>query len=633
MKKILAKILCCALTLCLLCSSLSACGSSSAWKAGELTNGGEVVWSNGFIAETKEYLYYINGQGSTSADNTFGAPVKGALMAVVKSTIGTENLKTEVVVPKLFSATDKGAGLFIDGGYVYYGTPNVEKNSSGEVAYSEMTFAKTKLDGSGQTETLFTVSAHSTEYRIVKGGEKVYIVYYDAEESALVSFDTVAKTSTVIAKTDDTAKTLSLDSYKFLDEQSKNQAVVAYTTTVYTEEYDEEKASKKDYQRQKATYNQVYLYKAGDTVADGAEVAGKLVLDGKHDQADALDDGTYALTLVKAGYLFFSEKVGSTDKYYGATATELFESKSTQIVNNSYVADANIIISLDKVYTLAENVVYRTTLVESDYAIKKPVAKSETISTMLFIIGQDLYYFNSSNQLARITLRSDDNIDEKVKEIRISEDTVASGWYNPQYVSIGEKVYVFYLDNSTTGASYVKCVDIASPVIEEDEVSYIDTNAIVSMGIMTKDDQAKIFTARIDDLSNKLESGKIVLKNEDGAESDFVKAVKDLKKEYDEISDSEVKAKVSESSVRTLNNYIKAIEIATELEKLEGIQNYNTTDHKKENIPQSIADAYNTMADKIETFKAGENSSIVLGYIENNLLYYYQQAVAFFGTK
>ena len=84
MKKVLFKVLCGLLAVSILLS-LSACGKKDKWNGTSMTSPGNVVSVGGFIAETENYLYYINGIGSSTESNTFGAPVKGALMAVAKS--------------------------------------------------------------------------------------------------------------------------------------------------------------------------------------------------------------------------------------------------------------------------------------------------------------------------------------------------------------------------------------------------------------------------------------------------------------------------------------------------------------------------------------------------------------------
>ena len=156
MKKILIKILSCALCICLLGSVLSGCKDNK-WTATSLKDWGNTkdIVNGGFIAETQNYFYYLNGVANSSADNTYGKPVKGTLMVAKK-----DLSQTEIAVPKLFAASDFDAGIYIFGDYVYYGTPSTDKNSSGNIAKSEMMFRCAKLDGSSD-ELLFTVGALS----------------------------------------------------------------------------------------------------------------------------------------------------------------------------------------------------------------------------------------------------------------------------------------------------------------------------------------------------------------------------------------------------------------------------------------------------------------------------------------
>lgn len=654
MKKILTRVICSVLALCLLCTGLVACGSESSWKAGKLTNGGEMISQGGFIAESKHYLYYINGVGATTADNTFGVPVKGSLMAVKKDSIGTDKLVTEVVVPKIFSATDIKSGFFIDGGYVYYGTPNTEKNSSGVVANYEMTFVRTKLDGSGKTDTFFTVGAHNVQYRIVKQDGVVYIIYYDAEESALISYNTANKSATTIAKQDIKAKKNTLEHYYFLDNDVCGEAVLLFTTSVYSEEYDSKLAEKDGYDRATENYNQVFLYKAGDKKASGADVIGQKVLDGNTE--DVFEQSSYSFSLFKSGYMFYQRASQGTTKMYAATIDELkgdftAESKNaykgTLIKNSTYVTDAAIIEDLENVYVLENDVVYHTSLIdivkgEGDSKVvlkpvKKPVAKTGTISTLLFIKDAELYYYNLSTELAKIKLKDVEGgalLTDEVNEVRISEGKVSTSWYKPKMMKVGEKNYLFYLDNSATGNSYVQYVDLGTKVIkpEEDDASqiyYFDTEGIKLLGKKTDADMAKEITSRIENISKSLDVGTLVF---DDPEADVltVAEVEKVKKLYDN-SNPATKEAVESEAVEVLNNYVKAIKIANLYKKLEGIEAYNTEDYNANSAElASYKQAYNQIKKEVEAFKASDNASKVESYIKSNYKFYYQRAKEFF---
>ena len=119
-------------------------GGVDAWKGTTFTNYGAVIanTNGGFVAETDNYVYFINGLGASSSDNTFGKPIKGALVAADKNDLSN----SQVVIPELMVSSDYDAGVYLfeesDGVYAYYGTPNREKNSSGDIAYSEMCFTK-----------------------------------------------------------------------------------------------------------------------------------------------------------------------------------------------------------------------------------------------------------------------------------------------------------------------------------------------------------------------------------------------------------------------------------------------------------------------------------------------------------
>lgn len=625
MKKILTKLLLGVLALCLLLGTLSACSESNWSGSVTLKTPGNVVSNGGFISETENYLYFINGVGSSTADNTMGTPLKGSLMVVDKNDL----TKPQTVVPKLFVASDYNAGVFIDGGYVYYGTPSTEKNAEGNIANDELTFVKTKLDGSGNTTEFFTVDSLSIEYRIVKGDNgNVYIVYYDANNSAIVSYNTANGSKETVAKTDSKADE-TLSTYKFID--GEDGFSVIYVNTVYAEPYSADKAASASYSRPTETFNKMYAYKVGE--------GSTLLYSGAYEEGD-LDDATYAATLIKNGYLFYTETIRGVANTYALDLSSVAEAttvaKGTKIANTTYVADSTVIESLNEVYVLENGTVYKTTLVEKDNEIKRPVAKASTISTLLFVKGTDLYYYNSSNQIARIELKNltdGADLNKEVNEIRVSEDSVSTTWYDPEVITIDGKEVLFYCDNSNTGKSYIKYVDLGATVIEEDtddddknDLFYVDTESVKLLGVMTVADQASVVTSKINALSNLLPSGGLTATDDD---KEFMDKVAEIKALYDGITNSEVKSAVSEDAVKTLNRYIKAEEIAKLYVKLEGIQDVLD----KDDIPANLQTAYDEVKGGLEAFKSSNDAAVVDNLIHNNLKYYYQQYLKLLEAK
>ena len=116
MKKLLAKIVCMMLVLAMAIATLAGCSESSWSGTVTLKNSGQVLSNGGFIAETENYIYFINGVGVSTSNNKMGEPLKGALMVADKSDL----TKSEIVVPKLMVASDYNMGVFIDGGYAYF---------------------------------------------------------------------------------------------------------------------------------------------------------------------------------------------------------------------------------------------------------------------------------------------------------------------------------------------------------------------------------------------------------------------------------------------------------------------------------------------------------------------------------
>ena len=86
--------------------------------------------SNGGFAVTKgDYVYFINGVQSNTADNAYGEPEKGAIYR-----ISTENFakhsyaEVDCVVPHVAFNFDYDTGLFIYGNYIYFATPSVNRD-------------------------------------------------------------------------------------------------------------------------------------------------------------------------------------------------------------------------------------------------------------------------------------------------------------------------------------------------------------------------------------------------------------------------------------------------------------------------------------------------------------------------
>ncbi len=247
--------------------SLAACGKKFTPLQDAPAATAEQKSNGGFVVEKGDYVYFINGVETYTSDNTYGTPVKGALMRAKKSGIEQKNVESEMVVPSLMVASDYTSGIYIFGDRVYYATPVTGKDIDGVVQNSFLDFKSAKLDGS-DVQTYFYVSSNSTVYRYVEVEGTVYLLY--VENSNLHSYNTATDTDTELAR--------SMGAY-LLNSSDKTDPYVYYTMSV-TAEIDAE-----DGGSVARDYNQIYRVRADATQAPYTYVYDKDYLE-EHDNEE-----------------------------------------------------------------------------------------------------------------------------------------------------------------------------------------------------------------------------------------------------------------------------------------------------------------------------------------------------------
>ena len=230
------------------CSSafFAGCGYEFKPLAGEVT--GEVSSQGGFAVQKGEYVYFINGIEAQSSDNTYGTPVKGALMRIKMADVKAGNNTAEVVVPSLMVAADYTSGLYIYGDRIYFATPNTVGNTLGEVDTGVLSFRSAKLDGSDVREH-HRVGDSATVYRYVEAGETVYLIY--EEDSTLYSYNTASGVNTSLAE--------GVGAY-VVSSSDKSDPYLYYTMQV-------SEGADTDSPYAYTTYNQIYRVRADATQA------------------------------------------------------------------------------------------------------------------------------------------------------------------------------------------------------------------------------------------------------------------------------------------------------------------------------------------------------------------------------
>ena len=191
--------------------------------------------------------------------------------------------------------------------------------------------------------------------------------------------------------------------------------------------------------------------------------------------------------------------------------------------------------------------------------------------------------------------------------------------------------YMFYLDNSTEGCSYVEYVGLSAEIKEEKDDEgetvrwYIEGQAL--LGQMTNEDAASIIDNKISALPNDFAGGKLVLEDVDGVlVNEDVKEIRELITDLDK----DVKKLVSEDLLETLEKYENAIEKANLYYQLKDMRNYNVLPDADQ---AAVKDIYNQVKGKIEAFRNSSEYDEIVEFIDHNYLNLYQSAVEEFEEK
>ncbi len=227
--------------------SLAACGGGFTPPTGGPSGSDSEGSNGGFVVTKGDYVYFINGVEASSADNTYGTPVKAALMRIKKSDIESKKNTAETVIPSLMVSADYTSGIYVYGDRVYYATPSTVKNLQGAIQSDYLDYKSADLNGN-HIKSYFNVSDSATTYRYIEVDGTVYLVYVNNEE--LHSYNTSNGTDTTLAAG---------GTYVF-DSLDKTQKYVYYTMPVTAQIDVEDGAVER-------SYNQIYRVSVETTEA------------------------------------------------------------------------------------------------------------------------------------------------------------------------------------------------------------------------------------------------------------------------------------------------------------------------------------------------------------------------------
>ncbi|MCR4660855.1 MAG: DUF5050 domain-containing protein [Clostridia bacterium] len=197
MKSSLKKIFLLTISIVLICLMLVACSEKSSKAATvKVDQFNQTVKSNGGMAVYYgDYVYFVNGYAGQSVNNKYGEVILGAIYRC-KLANGIPDYKTtECVIPKnIYGSDTTYPGFYIVNDYIYYNTPNVDKDSKGEQKTSEGVFCRTKVDGSDTSELK---KFSSNGIVLYAGDNSKYLFYADGQKIYKVDTKTLATTCLV----------------------------------------------------------------------------------------------------------------------------------------------------------------------------------------------------------------------------------------------------------------------------------------------------------------------------------------------------------------------------------------------------------------------------------------------------
>ncbi len=564
--------------------------------------------NGGFVVETQDYAYFINGNAANTEENNFGSAVKGSVQRIKKSDIVAHNYaNTQTVVPSVVYSGSHEAGLYIYNGYLYYTTPSTQKNTSGEVLNSNLDFKRTKLDGTDTTKGYIWQSKdNAVDYRFVEVDGVVYILYalseslYGSSKTNIHSVNCETGVDTLLA--------YGVTEYLFDTENPENPYVY------YTMAVPEAMGASNNFK-----YNQIYRVKANATQSprtyDFSEVKdydaekdpvyinlGDYVYDGIGklrassgltqfnygygvsgvEQKPVLNnsDYTYDIQWYKNGELYYTRKdVGATHLYKLADSEITADwdaikanDKATVFVAENYTTEYTFVTMEGVLYAVetGSNGIFKKpmTLDEATntYSFGESVKMSDDSSaTALFVKEQGghtyLYYSMTGGNgytVNRLAIEGDDDKYNKLpvkdepdyRGVKLLDVDACSGWYMPEFV--GDTLLFASEAEGMQELNYVMACDMSG------------ANGIMTNGeIEALNERYEAVTEKIEEYDSKTNAdGSKTYENLAGAlkyefytrDADYLG---ELIQAYVDIEGKEVDYYYSEASVRIAKDFLE----------------------------------------------------------------------------
>lgn len=408
--------------------------------------------NGGFVVKKDNWYYFINGVEDYSADNTFGKVVKGSLMRISEDNLSKGNYtEADIVLPELVVAQDFTSGIFIYGDYVYYASPNRNKNIEGQIETSYLDFRRAKLDGSETMSGYYVqLSDNTTAYRYVEEDGVVYLLYVDSSASEIHSLNTQTGEDNVLVS--------GYTAYAF--DTDVTSPYVYYTMPV---------AKKLTYPNtSNESYNQLYRVSASATEEDAAQLD---LSDGYVDKDKKEGDEGYMMEYVNCGKLLldgigtaydptpfnldYKEGVSiNSEQGYTYSIVKVTDGRVYLSVTNLGESSAAFVYVLDGADVKEDwnSITANPNLAGSSAGALQPIAATTTNATssaLYYTEGEDQYYIylDSNNVIQRVKVGTGEDKDFVAEKVALANQQSGATLL---YL---EGDYLYYSNSGTNGNS------------------------------------------------------------------------------------------------------------------------------------------------------------------------------------
>ena len=455
-------------------ASMAACGYQFTPLSEGPSASDAVTSQGGFVVQKGDYVYFINGVETYTSDNTYGTPVKGALMRARMSDIKAGINQAETVIPSLMVAADYTSGIYIYGERIYYATPNNMGNTAGQVDNTYLDFRSTALDGSDM-QFYFRIADNAALYRFVEVDGTVYVVY--EEDDNLISYNTAAGTSVTLAEST-TAYTVNSEDvtdpyiYYTMDvtdrQDSANPQAYEYNQ-IYRVRAD---ATEAPYEY---TWDQEYLDEENDGEAPYVNL-GEIVLDGisvNDDETqfnhDVTEDNrsiwryTYTLQSYTNDGIYFVRTAVPTSGSSVGTSGELYYLSVEDLESDSFDS-------------ITGNSVYSTNATDGWLEVVASAADTSNANTSAYFyieeggnVKHHYLYVNSDGEIRRVDVINDglgtkaENGRNGDTSLRIATGASGAVLTGLDSTSSGTYDYVYYTCTTDNGLSIERAVYNGEP--------------------------------------------------------------------------------------------------------------------------------------------------------------------------